>query len=132
LEKLRFEERLNFHFEINPDTLNLEVPPMMLQTLVENAIKHGVSKRLAGGEVYVISKINHQYHELIIRNSGRLSEYYNDEGFGVSSTKERLHLQFGGKATFDLYENFSGYVEAMIRMPVSFTQNKRENKYVHA
>ncbi|MFO0415555.1 MAG: sensor histidine kinase [Bacteroidota bacterium] len=132
LEKLRFEERLHFHFEIDPETLNLQVPPMMLQTLVENAIKHGVSKHLAGGEVYVSSKIHQQDHELIIRNSGRLSEYYNAEGFGVSSTKERLHLQFGGKASFELNETASGYVEARICMPIPQAINKRENTFAHA
>jgi sensor histidine kinase YesM len=132
LEKLRFEERLHFQFEIDPETLNFQVPPMMLQTLVENAIKHGVSKHLAGGEVFVSSKIHHHFHELIIRNSGRLSEYYNAEGFGVSSTKERLNLQYGGKASFELKETVTGYVEARICMPVSPILLKRENLYAHA
>lgn len=132
LEKLRFEERLHFYFDIDPETMSLEVPPMMLQTLVENAIKHGVSKRLAGGEVYVASKINQQFHEILIKNTGHLSEYYNDEGFGISSTKERLHLQFGGKASFELIENADGHVEAIIKMPLSITFANRQNQFVHA
>jgi len=132
LEKLRFEERLHFYFDVDPETLSLQVPPMMLQTLVENAIKHGVSKRLAGGEVFVVSKINQHFHELAIKNTGRLSEYYNEEGFGISSTKERLHLQFGGKASFELIENSDGYVEAIIRMPVSANSANRVNQYAHA
>jgi len=132
LEKLRFEERLHFHFDIDPETLVLQVPPMMLQTLVENAIKHGVSKRLSGGEVFVISRTEQQYHKLVIKNTGKLSEYYNDEGFGVSSTKERLQLQFGGKASFVLTENKEGYVEAIIRMPISAAIANKINQYANA
>lgn len=132
LEKLRFEERLHFYFDIDPDTLTLQVPPMMLQTLVENAIKHGVSKRLSGGEVFVFSRTDKQFHELVIKNTGKLSEYYNDEGFGVSSTKERLQLQFGGKASFVLTENKEGYVEAIIRMPISAAIANRINQYANA
>ncbi len=132
LEKLRFEERLHFYFEIDPQTLELQVPPMMLQTLVENAIKHGVNKHLAGGEVFVTSRIDQHNHELIIRNSGRLSEYHNAEGFGVSSTKERLQLQYGNKASFELKELAEGYVEAHIRMPLLSTVVNQEKINTYA
>ena len=51
LEQMRFEERLKIELEIDEDTLQQPVPPMMLQTLVENAIKHGISKQIKGGVV---------------------------------------------------------------------------------
>ena len=53
---MRFEERLKIEMDIDEDTLDQPVPPMMLQTLVENAIKHGISKRINGGMVKIISR----------------------------------------------------------------------------
>jgi two-component system LytT family sensor kinase len=46
LEKIRYEERLRFSTNLDPQSLGIQVPPMMIQTLVENAVKHGISKRL--------------------------------------------------------------------------------------
>ena len=55
LEQMRFEERLKIEFDIDEDTLQQQVPPMMLQTLVENAIKHGISKQVLGGVVRIVA-----------------------------------------------------------------------------
>jgi hypothetical protein len=55
LELIRFEKRLNIEYNIDEDTLDQPVPPMMLQTLVENAIKHGISKHIDGGNIIIIS-----------------------------------------------------------------------------
>jgi two-component system, LytTR family, sensor kinase len=119
LEQMRFEERLKVKFEIDEDTLDQPVPPMMLQTLVENAIKHGISKNIIGGEVQVISRFTSFHHELIIRNSGKLNGNYNTDGFGVSSTMDRLKLMFGNKASFVLRNSNDTHVEAIVQMPVT-------------
>jgi LytS/YehU family sensor histidine kinase len=119
LEQMRFEERLKVKFEIDEDTLDQPVPPMMLQTLVENAIKHGISKNISGGEVKIISRFHDFHHELIVRNSGRINGAYNSEGFGVSSTLDRLKLMFGDKASFVLKNSEETEVDAIIRMPVT-------------
>ena len=119
LEQMRFEERLQVKFDIDEDTLDQPVPPMMLQTLVENAIKHGISKNISGGEVEIISRYYEFSHELIIRNTGKLNGTYNHEGFGVSSTMERLKLTFGDKASFELRNTGDARVEAVVQMPVT-------------
>lgn len=102
LEYIRFEDRLKIEYNINSDTLSQPVPPMMLQTLVENAIKHGVGTQLEGGVVKVISDFNNNYHRLIVTNSGHLNGHANADGFGLSSTRNRLDLLFGGRAEFEL------------------------------
>ncbi len=117
LEQMRFEERLKVQFEIDPATLHQPVPPMMLQTLVENAIKHGISKNVSGGEVKVISRFNGPEHELIVRNTGQLNGAFNNGGFGVSSTQDRLELMFGGRASFTLHNTSPSEVEARVQMP---------------
>ena len=117
LEHIRFEDRLRVEYDIDEDTLCEPVPPMMLQTLVENAIKHGISKRINGGFVKIISRINQQQRELIVQSTGTLEENYKSEGFGVSSTQNRLLLMYGSDAKFELKNLSNGIVEAKVIMP---------------
>lgn len=117
LEHIRFEDRLLIEYDIDEDTLDQPVPPMMLQTLVENAIKHGISKNKAGGLVRVVSDYKDNHHELLVQNSGTISLEDQGEGFGLSSTRNRLKLLFGGAASFSISE-ISAMVEAKIIMPI--------------
>jgi LytS/YehU family sensor histidine kinase len=119
LEQIRFEDRLRLKMEIDDDTLKQMVPPMMLQTLVENAIKHGISKELHGGEIEISSDFVADHHELVVRNTGRLKHADNDEGFGLSSTRNRLQLLFGSKAAFSISNLADHRVEAKVIMPVT-------------
>src|SRR5215213_9442746 len=118
LEYIRFEDRLKVEYEIDEDTLDQPVPPMMLQTLVENAIKHGVSKQVKGGIVKIISDFKANYHELVIVNTGRLNGSMNNDGFGLVSTRNRLQLLFGEKANFETKEIGHNMVEAKVLIPV--------------
>jgi len=120
LENMRFEDRLKIEYEIDEDTLDQSVPPMMLQTLVENAIKHGISKQINGGVVKVISDFKGDYHELAVQNTGSLNGYINgEEGFGLSSTTNRLNLLFGDKARFEIKQINGTMVEARVLLPVN-------------
>lgn len=118
LEYIRFEDRLKIVYQIDEDTLDQPVPPMMLQTLVENAIKHGIGKQISGGVVKVISDFTDNFHELIVQNSGILNGHINEDGFGLSSTRNRLQLLFGEKANFEIKQVETGLVEARILIPV--------------
>ena len=119
LEHIRFEDRLQIEYDIDEDTLDQPVPPMMLQTLVENAIKHGIGKQKSGGLVRVISDYRDNHHELIVQNTGQLNgNTANGDGFGINSTRNRLKLLFGGKATFEIRNTENDMVEAKVKMPV--------------
>jgi LytS/YehU family sensor histidine kinase len=103
LEHIRFEERLNFNFDIDPNTLTLNVPPMMIQTLVENGIKHGISKYPEGGSILIITLKTETGFEVEIINTGQLIlNAKSDSGVGVENTTNRLELLFGKKASFSL------------------------------
>ena len=119
LEQMRFEERLKIEMDIDQHTLALPMPPMMLQTLVENAIKHGISKHIHGGFIKVISRLIDGHHELIVQNSGNVNGEINGQGFGIKSTEDRLRLLYQGKAHFEI-KNIDGIVQSRIVMPVSF------------
>jgi two-component system LytT family sensor kinase len=87
LENMRFEDRLKVEYEIDEETLDQHVPPMMLQTLVENAIKHGISKQVKGGMVKIISDFRENYHELAVQNTGYLNGSSSTGGFGLSARR---------------------------------------------
>lgn len=118
LEHIRFEDRLQVEYEIDEHTLDQPVPPMMLQTLVENAIKHGISKNLHGGVVRIISDYRDNVHELIVRNTGKLNGGMNKDGFGLASTANRLGLLYGGAAKFEIHDTDDNMVEARVIMPL--------------
>ena len=91
----------------------------MLQTLVENAIKHGISKQINGGVVKVISGFKGDFHELVVQNTGQLNGKMNAEGFGLSSTTNRLSLLYGDKSNFEIKQINGSLVQATVLIPVN-------------
>lgn len=118
LEQMRFEERLKVKFDIEEETLQHPVPPMMLQTLVENAIKHGISKQVNGGEVLVAARYFGDHLELVVRNTGQLAAVINGDGFGIRSTQDRLNLMYQGKAVFEIKNADANTVQSKVTVPV--------------
>ncbi len=125
LEHIRFEDRLQIEYDIDEETLDLPVPPMMLQTLVENAIKHGISKQKNGGMIKVKSNFVNDHHELVVQNTGILKRNIGSDGFGISGTINRLQLMFGSQAFFNIYDTDDNMVEAKVILPVSQLQSEK-------
>ncbi len=129
LERIRFEDRLKYKLDIDRSTQKIEIPPMMIQTLVENGIKHGVAKMTEGGEIQLKSKMmttsNGPKLKIEIRNSGHFSEEQlkSSNGFGVSNTKHRLNLLFGDDAHFSIMNENGDTVLAEIEIPIGTSQN---------
>ena len=118
LEQVRFEERLKYKIEYPPDVRNVEIPPMMIQTLVENGIKHGLSKLPEGGFVNVTAIKARNFLVIEIDNSGFVPEdaIAKSSGYGISNTKQRLHLLYGDQATFSI-TNTNSHVKVKIILP---------------
>lgn len=116
LEHIRFEERLKVEYCIAENTLDLPIPPMMLQTLVENAIKHGISKSVNGGILKIESRLCETIHEITISNTGHLNGTTNEHGFGLQSTRQRLKLLYKEKARFNIYNVNEHLVEAKVQI----------------
>ena len=117
LEKVRYEDRLTSRIDLDGRTLFWQVPPMMLQTLVENAIKHGVSTAIGGGFVEVQSTIELDKLHIIIRNTGILGDKEASGGFGLANTAQRLELLYGPDATFQIFQEDDTTVCANITIP---------------
>lgn len=120
LEKIRFEERLRYEIVI-PENLEKEsVPPLMIQTLVENGVKHGISNLAKGGDVIIkVSKTNVIVIEVL--NSGSLNETDGKKestGIGVENTIQRLEILYKGKAKFSLIEE-DKMVRAKVSLPIN-------------
>jgi hypothetical protein len=98
LEQLRFETRLRVHLAISPDTLGLRLPPFVLQTLVENAIKYGISPYEDGGDITIISEEQNGSLALTVRNRGILAQGSASIGLGLNNARSRLKLVCGSTA----------------------------------
>ncbi|WP_300664380.1 histidine kinase [Fluviicola sp.] len=117
LEKVRFEERLEIQQEFDASVMNFLIPPFMLQTLVENALKHGVAQLIEGGTVWIRAKKIEDSVVLEVENTGNLRSNKKDSiGIGISNTLRRLELQYRGKATFNLKQNTPNTVIAIIEI----------------
>ncbi|MDF2438897.1 MAG: signal transduction histidine kinase [Bacteroidota bacterium] len=103
LETIRYEERLRTSVNIQPESSSFHVPPLMIQTLVENGIKHGISKLTAGGILSIDTLVKDEKLFLFIRNSGQIRENKDtDSGFGIKNTLQRLQLLYGKSASLKI------------------------------
>lgn len=121
LELIRFEDRLTIERAIETDALPCLVPPLALQTLVENAIKYGVSREAGAAAIALRVQRRDEDLEISIRNTGALRNSSSNQstGLGLTNLRTRLRLLFAGRATLDLREPEPGWVEARLVIPVS-------------
>ncbi len=127
LESIRYEERLKILVKIHPDSKNYNVPPLMIQTLIENGIKHGISKLIDGGILEFVTTVENNTLVVRIKNSGRLNKKPDsDSGFGIKNTLQRLQLLYGNTASFKIYNIDSTCVITELIIPknvISYESN---------
>ena len=118
LEALQFEQRLSYELVINPDLLDAQLPPLLLQTLVENAIKHGIARRRLGGKIRISAdSISSNRWRLQVENpTAELPSEQESNGIGLKNARDRLMAAFADNASLQL--QFSGTVIATVEMPL--------------
>lgn len=119
LESIRFEERLQTDFEIDPESRDFLVPPLMVQTLVENGIKHGIAKLTAGGMIRMKATVKNDRLTIQVRNSGQFvnGSASDTGGLGLENTRHRLRLIYGEKASFRILPESDTFVLSEIEIP---------------
>lgn len=117
LEKIRFEERLQIKIETSLDLSKYLILPLSIQSLVENAIKHGIEKRKSGGFINLKVEMENNFIKISVQNSGKLSIQIKDSGIGLNNLRERLLLQYNGNASFEIKEQENETVLATILLP---------------
>lgn len=117
LESIRYEERLKKKFEIHKESANFLIPPLMIQTLIENGIKHGISELTEGGEISLTTQIKNENLYVEIRNTGQLKSKGIPVGIGLENTMKRLSLIYGDSAKFEIFNENSHTVLTRVSIP---------------
>jgi sensor histidine kinase YesM len=116
VEKIRFEDRLLVEFDIDEQVLNEKIPPFIIQTLVENAIKHGISNRINAGTVTI--SIKNEANTIVIEVENDISQTQrpvSSTGIGIANLKKRMELLYRSNAEFSL--NINQTAKASIKLP---------------
>ncbi|UUZ55877.1 histidine kinase [Massilia sp. H-1] len=113
----RMKERLDVGFDV-PDYLeHAPFPPMMLQILIENSIKHGLEPKIEGGRIDVKAQLINGMMQVDVRDNGVGFNMHSDEGVGLANIRERLRLLFGARAELVIEQPLDGGALASIRVP---------------
>jgi two-component system LytT family sensor kinase len=122
IEQTRLGDRLGVDMAISPETLDALVPSMLLQPLVENAVRHGVAPLVKGGSIRIESKLNGSQLQLRIRNSGAPRARFEPInqpalGIGLRNTAERLKTLYSNAHTFTFEWPETGGCEVTVELP---------------
>jgi two-component system, LytTR family, sensor kinase len=123
IEKVRFEDRLKVVFDVAPDTLDALVPHLLLQPLVENAVRHGISRRSANGEIRI--SVHHDNHSLYLRvkdNGPGMKDFgatqnQSKTGLGLRATRERLETLYAQEQSMEIRSAPESGVEVEVQIP---------------
>ena len=111
-------ERLTTHYDVPDELKSLPFPTMMLQTLVENSIKHGLEPKTGGGNIWLLARATPQGVSVTVADDGRgFGHDTHGTGVGLNNVRERLKLAYGDKASFNIVSNFPTGVAATIFVP---------------
>ena len=122
IQQMRFSDRLKVEMEIEPETLRARVPNLILQPLVENAIRHGVAQRVSAGMVGVRARHEAGLLQIEVYDDGPGLDagwtMETSDGIGITNTRERLQQLYGSEHHFDIHNREEGGVEATLSIPL--------------
>jgi two-component system, LytTR family, sensor kinase len=121
LEKIRFEKRLTYDITVDVAVLNQEIPLIMVQTLVENAIKHAVRHNKNGANISVLARQEGTFLKIEVINAGQYAPSVfvsKNSGIGLENTRKRLEMLYGDKASFSIGNRNEYEVMATLSFPI--------------
>ncbi|WP_373493264.1 sensor histidine kinase [Aquiflexum sp.] len=125
LEKIRFGDRLDVNIDLEAESLDAKVPPAMVLTLAENAIKHGINHLPDGGVIRITSSISSKMFKIEVTNPGEL-KIGGNKGIGLNNIRKRLKSLFGENAEINLSNKFPDQISVTIIYPLTYTGHDKE------
>jgi sensor histidine kinase YesM len=121
IERIRFRDRLSVKFEIDPAVLDAEVPSLILQPLVENAIRHGIEPHVRTGQLVLSARRTPGFVELTVRDNGagQPPGGFTREGIGLGNTRARLAELYGERHRFELANHPEGGLVVRVAIPAA-------------
>jgi LytS/YehU family sensor histidine kinase len=128
IEQTRLGERLRIDIAVPSETRDALVPSMLLQPLVENAVRYGVAPLIEGGWITIKSALDADRLRIVVGNSGRREgeQKKNGNGIGLGNTAERLKTLYGANFEFSLGWPEAGGCEVVLELPLRRTRNLLE------
>jgi len=117
IERVRFDDRLNVAFNIDPAALNAAVPNLLLQPIAENAIKHGLAPKSGPGTIEIAARLDGTVLRLRIRDDGPGLAQGSGNGLGLANTRSRLDQLYGPDHDFEIKQVVTGGLEVSIAIP---------------
>ena len=121
IEHARFEERLTVTIDVPASVRNVSIPTLLLQPLVENAVKHGLAPRRAGGTVTITARLDRDLLTVTVVDSGvGFSPHASTgagAGVGLRSVAERLRVHYGDRAVLDIDSCLGSGTQVSVRFP---------------
>jgi hypothetical protein len=118
IEKIRLGERLAYTITVDPAVASFQIPPMIIEPIIENAVIHGIGPKPEGGSIRINAQQDAGVVRFIIEDDGAgVATQDINQGFGLYSVQERLRLMYRGKATFVLRALPGGGVKVMVELP---------------
>jgi sensor histidine kinase YesM len=117
IQKVRMGERLRFTIEVPADLRAAPFPPMLLQPLVENAVRHGLEPKIEGGEITIRAVLENGALHVEVADTGMGLSSFEEGGVGIANVRERLRLLFADKGRLLIEENRPSGVRAVIEAP---------------
>ena len=125
--KIRMGDRLGLQIEAPENLKTVAFPAMMLQTLVENAIKHGLEPKYGGGSIWIIARVDGNELKVTVADDGLgLNSQSSGTGIGLKNLRERLRLAYGNAASFAIVANFPNGVAATITVPLPASEAPKQ------
>jgi two-component system, LytTR family, sensor kinase len=122
LEQVRFADRLSYRLAIDPQLLDQRVPSLILQPLVENAVRHGLGDRKDSGQIEIAAARRGDMLQLTVRDNGSGMAADAPIGVGLSNTRSRLQLLYGNRHSFELSAADGGGLTVCIGIPLAMAE----------
>jgi sensor histidine kinase YesM len=121
IQRVRMGQRLVVQIDVDPAHHDLSFPPMMLMTLVENAIKHGIDPLQVGGTIWIEARVDEGVLRVAVSDNGAGVNPTSGGGVGLQNVRDRLVALYGARASMELNERDGGGVKAILTVPTQGT-----------